>query len=57
MTDGFELFPMGSMFKLNQEAPIVNPYEEQQRQQNFSDDEARPSVDMTKYKPNAKRSS
>jgi hypothetical protein len=56
-SESFELFPMGPLFKLNQEPPVINPYEEQQRQQDFSDDQTRPSVDMTRYKPNAKRSS
>ena len=56
MTEGLELFPLGPMFKQTQEEAVINPYAEQKRQQDFSDDQTRPSVDMTKFKPKAKRS-
>jgi hypothetical protein len=53
--ESLDLFPLGSLFKPTQDETVINPYAEQQRQQDFSDDRTRPSVDMTKFQPKAKR--
>ncbi len=44
-----QYFPTGSKFKLTQEAAAMKAYHEQQNNQQYADDQTRPTIDMQPY--------